>query len=164
MRKIKAFTIMELTVAVFISSFLFGMALVALKTIQQRNIRFTKASSRLMCMSTLSWILENDFNESEYVHLGSQPQSLFFVKDSLTVAYTLTDDFILREQLAQTDTFHVSVTDWEAQMQGIPVSRVNASFDRLILKTAVDEQELVYSYYKRYSAAQLMKINQHRQK
>jgi type II secretory pathway pseudopilin PulG len=164
MRRIKAFTIMELTVAVFISGFLFGIALMALQTLQQRNIRFTKASSRLVGVSTLSWILESDFNEAEYLQVGIQPHTILFVKDSLTVAYTFTDGFILREQLMQIDTFHINVTDWKVHMQGVPVSSPGNPFDMLILKTAIDEQELVYSYYKRYSAAQLMKINQQRLK
>jgi hypothetical protein len=159
MKRIKSFTVMELTVAVFISGLLFSMVLYFLNAMQYKSLQFLKASNALTEVNTFSWLLENDFSKAIYIVADTEPQTIRFLSDSTNVKYRFSEDFVLRVQSEVTDTFYFNTYEWTITQENKIVPQ-NQIVDELSFTMLVDEQIINLAYFKQYSATDRMLFSQ----
>ena len=96
--KVKAFTLLELLIALLISGFLSIFIYTALSFLQKRQDVFTKQSKELLQVAALRRILHFDFEKSSLVII-SDGISLVCINDSSQVSYLFEKDYVLRSRL-----------------------------------------------------------------
>jgi hypothetical protein len=151
MKKLKAFTLMELIIGMIVGSIVVGMCYSAYSMIFRQYGDYKKIKQQVNEAMRLQTALSLDFTKCELVEY--KQEQLGFTMDSCLVRYQFVQPLIIRSEREVSDTFHFEGTGarpgfLEPGNEGIISS---FSFEAVIL----GEKEL-FNYSKDYSAAFLM--------
>lgn len=154
MKKLKAFTLMELMIGMIIGSIVVGFCYMGYSIIWKQFIDFKKTKQEINNTIQFNEILMNDFSRSEKI-LFSDNQ-LAFHSDSSVIIYNFTETFILRSNNDNTDTFKFVTSELQPQyleeIKSVSTGIIKSfSFNAKIL-----DNEEKFSFYKAYSASFLM--------
>jgi prepilin-type N-terminal cleavage/methylation domain-containing protein len=153
-RRIKAFTLIELTVVMLISGFLFGIAYLSLRIFQKRYQQFEASTTQLLEVSQAEHLLFQDFAKATCVE--AEEQILHFSHDSTQVNYHFSDEYLLRQQLSLMDTFHLSCRPRKLYLLGKELLNGRGLVDELVFDCEVQGEVLNFHFQKRYAAQQLL--------
>jgi prepilin-type N-terminal cleavage/methylation domain-containing protein len=157
-QKIKAFTLMEMTITMLITAVVIGIAYTSYSIIVKSYLSFHTKNTGLSSMAELDHVLKRDFDRADIICKDSAGIAL--QKDSTTIKYEFYPDFILRKA-ARIDTFKVQSQDVNTTFKNVPVNDLQSTAE----KNRVDEfgftltwqqEKLPYHYYKLYSAENLI--------
>jgi len=154
-KKVPAFTLMEVTIAMLIAAIAIAITYTAYRIISGTYLNYAKKQDRIAAFAVADQLLKEDFLASD--HILRTADGLDFQSESGMIRYQFTGSYVLREQYAlQTDTFklevqHISFTfENEAVAEGTEV-------DRLDYTSRLEDQDIPLTYQKTYSAQSLFK-------
>lgn len=152
--KLKAFTILEVTVAMIIAAVCIGIAYSAYSIMKQSYLQYDSKNKKIAEIVLLEKLLKKDFSEANRI---IRTETGFAVNsDKQDVSYRINELSILRTQNSvRTDTFNVAVKDLAMLFTGSP-SRVGEPVDKLEVKAVFEDQPFEVVFSKTYSSADLI--------
>lgn len=114
MKKLKAFTVLELIVSMAISTMLIGTCFLAYQIIINQFTNYKITSQRTQDIVLCNYLLTRDINMAGSI---SQPeQGVFRLENGKTIiTYTFELGYILRAKENSIDTFHLKTVDLETK-------------------------------------------------
>ncbi len=155
MKKIPAYTIVELMVVCILTTFVVIIAMQCIRLMNTQYENYEKNQASYRALGDLNSLLRRD-NLGAHRVLRSA-KVLTFEMDTITIQYHLNKDFIIRTPLLNTirpDTFRMGVRTINTLFQKESITR--GLVDYIDLGLFFDEMELRISLQKQYSAAELM--------
>lgn len=130
LKKIHAFTLSEMLVALLITTIVVGMAFSVLNLIQKQMQGIEGNYERNTELNLLRQSLWIDFNRSNRIGYDEGKQELYFFNEIKSVTYQLYENQIIKEK----DTFHLQ---WEVQKFYFENSAISTGeIDALEFKTS----------------------------
>ncbi|MDB5137819.1 MAG: hypothetical protein JWP37_4422 [Mucilaginibacter sp.] len=160
--KVKAFTILEVTITMLIAAILMGITYTTYSIISKSYLSFNLKNNDMATLETLDKLLRKDFARSEFILKDS---SGILLKSALqTVRYELKPDFIVRTS-GIVDTFKVNTEGWVTFFEGQPVEELRPQqeqnrLDELDISLVFQNEKIPYHYHKQYSSVNLIQRNQ----
>jgi prepilin-type N-terminal cleavage/methylation domain-containing protein len=153
MRKLRAFTLMELMIGMIVSSIVTGMCYSGYMLISRQYQDYHKLKEQVNESMQLYTVLANDIAKSRSVLYANEHLQL--EGDSVSLNYFFTDDCILRNVNEITDTFRYAATD----IQAVPVAeKGNAGLIQTFsFSVKMFDEATTFLYTKQYDAAALIK-------
>lgn len=154
--KLKAFTLMELTIAMLISAISIGMAFYMFQYFQQLFLQQQKQRQERFSYSLFKHLLEQDIDRS--VWLKTSESGLICENEFGNISYEFAPKFIVRNQnTVQKDTFLIQTVnlDTTPRMQHLPSEELT---DHIHLNIRFENKEHQFDYHKIYSAQQLLQL------
>ena len=157
MNKLKAFTLLELSIALLLTTVVISIGYMALGMIDRQQDDFRAYNAEVTDLQQLHWMLANDFDRAELALIQPDRLQLEF-NDQIPVQYSFESDRIIRYEPEHTDTFTIA-NQWikgyfDRQEQVLP----QAPIDEFEVQGQVDESPLKFHFTKTYSANQLMAL------
>lgn len=154
MKKIKAYTLMEVTVAMLLSAICIGIAYSAYDIIGNYYRSFQQKNEKADALLSIREVLSKDFQKSKLVL--NTTDGILLDQDSLSIQYVFEADQILRKTPSlRVDTFKVIWKDRYVGFEGAEILEPD-TIDLLKLKITLDQHSLVpLTFYKHYSAQNL---------
>ena len=167
LQRVKAFTIMELTVAMLISAIVIGITYTALQIISGSYATYTRKHQELAVIIRLDELLKRDFGRAAAIYQNHEGS--YLLQDSSrhqAITYSFTPDYVLRSSTVA-DTFRVTVSQVTASFAGQPVEASGLAednmeagrIDALSFTLLYQAEPFPYHYAKSYSSENL--INRH---
>ena len=153
MKKLNAFTIVELVTAMAISAVLVSLGYLCL-TIQSHN--FDKYRRRTSAMATLRLLEARstlDIDEAEWVRDTLEAKQWVINRRHETIHYRVYPKFVIRETGLQTDTFAIGIRSVNVGYLDDTTRLVN----EIRILARIGEDTLPITLNKQYSATQIMK-------
>ncbi|HZX59365.1 MAG TPA: prepilin-type N-terminal cleavage/methylation domain-containing protein [Mucilaginibacter sp.] len=159
--RVKAFTIIELTVAMLISAIAIGITYTIFSIISRSYGSFNKKNEHMAEVSRLDELLRKDFERSELVLKDTS--SIAFQSLNKMVRYKFDTAYVVRIGLI-TDTFKVRTdtvnTLFENEIVNEPaLLKEQNRLDQLDLSIALQNEKITYHYHKIYSSTNLINRN-----
>jgi prepilin-type N-terminal cleavage/methylation domain-containing protein len=160
--RIKAFTIMEVTVTMLIAAILMGITYTAFTIINKSYNSFNTKNKDMAELEQLDELLRKDFDRAELI-LKDQNSILFKRADLTSIKYEFNPNFIIRTS-GRTDTFKFKTEELVTLFEGQPVNEPAASeeenrLDELDISLLFGNEKIPYHYYKQYSSVNLIQRN-----
>jgi Tfp pilus assembly protein PilE len=159
--RVKAFTIMEVTITMLIAAILIGITYTAYSIIVKSYISFSKKNEDMAVLVRLDELLKKDFAHSEIILKDNN--GISFNSDDHVVKYQFNPDFIVRTT-TRADTFKVKTGVINTTFENQAVNEVSATdeqnrLDDLDLILLFQDEKIPYHYHKQYSSANLIQRN-----
>ncbi|PTQ92441.1 pilin/secretion family protein with methylation motif [Mucilaginibacter yixingensis] len=163
MKKTKAFTLMEMGIAMLISAIVIGMAYTIYQIAIGSFSGFLQKNKTTENLLLLDELLAKDFNRASGVF--QTDSGITLVKDSAKVNYAFIADGIIR-RAAITDTFKFNHTVPSLLFEGQPIDQQATEaedhrIDELSFTLLSGTDSIPYHYYKIYSSANLIERPNH---
>lgn len=143
--KLKAFTILELLVAIFISGMVISAAYSVFIFSNKQIYKFTSIKANIRDYFEISSTLKRDFESAQKV-LQVNEQELEMHLSDKTISYRFETNYITRHINMQTDTFHFSTTIIELNTLMYNLN------ENLVDYIKLDINNNAISFYKDYGA------------
>jgi Tfp pilus assembly protein PilE len=160
-KRVKAFTIMEITVVMLISAIVIGIAYTAFNIVGQSYRSFQHKNEDIAVLVRLDELLRKDFSRANTV---SKTTSGIFIKTATdSVTYAFEPDFTVRTGIL-TDTFKLTVQEVVTSFEASPITAINPvteqdRVDELDFSILFENEKIPYHYNKQYSSANLIERN-----
>jgi prepilin-type N-terminal cleavage/methylation domain-containing protein len=152
MKKLSAFTLIELLIGMIISSIVIGFGYAAYSLIYKQYLSYKQVKEKVVEITLFKQVLSTDMQQAAIISFSENTLSLLN-KNKNPLEYHFYDDFIVRKEKELSDTFKISAsnvkTNFLFQDQLIFVNEF--SFDANVL----DEKEH-FTFAKNYSSETLM--------
>jgi prepilin-type N-terminal cleavage/methylation domain-containing protein len=160
--KLKAFTIMEVTIALLVSGILIAIVYVAFAVVSNSYHAFLLKNGESADLAQLDLLLNRDFRKANLI---TKTDSGLFLKNSNdSTNYILNSNYIVRKN-GITDTFKVKTTSvnmyFEQHPLGITGEAEDNRIDELEFDLSLHNEKMTFHYYKQYSSADLFKQDTH---
>lgn len=154
MKKINAFTLMELMIGMIIGSIVVGFCYTGYRFIFRQYLDYKKVKEQVNEAMFLNTALTRDFSRSLFVEYKGN--SLYIKSDSAQTEYKFTEQYILRNERDVSDTFHLAVKE----IAPVFINRDENTGAEIIsgfsFSADVLGQQETFQFSKIYSAAFLM--------
>lgn len=165
-QRVKAFTLMELTVAMLISAIVIAITYTAYQLISNYYSDYHKKHEEMAVLIRLDELLRRDFEKAQSIQL--MPDGYQFALQPLAVTYRFTSEGALRISTV-TDTFKVTLSQVQASFEGQPISKDNLTgdepeagrIDALAFRVLYRKENFPYHYHKTYSSENLINRKAH---
>ncbi len=155
MKRLKAFTILELTVAMLIASLCFAIAFKGYRIVTGTFSLTAKRNNKISTLVLTDKLLRRDFTESGSLIIKSD-EGIQFSSASRQIDYVFTPDYILRRQdQGVADTLYVPVKSIRCAFEMKKIA-IGERVDELIILTSVDDRDIQLSFFKEYSSEDLV--------
>jgi prepilin-type N-terminal cleavage/methylation domain-containing protein len=149
----RAFTIIELIMAMLISSVIIGIVYYVYIMFNHQFSNYREKANAIDEYLIFQKALQRDVESADAIKNPSANEiDCFTIADGRTVQYVFSNAFIVRSLQGAQDTFHIKNSGYEAE----PVNDSTVLIKNLVLKMAVFDMPLRTTYTKIYSATQLM--------
>jgi type II secretory pathway component PulJ len=160
--RLKAFTIMEVTVTMLVAAILMGITYTAFTIINKSYSSFNTKNKDMAELEQLDELLRKDFDRAEIIQKDQNGIS-FKRADLALIKYEFNPDFIVRIS-GRTDTFKFKTEELTTAFEGQPVNESGASeeenrLDELDISLLFQNEKIPYHYYKQYSSVNLIQRN-----
>jgi len=161
--RVKAFTIMEVTVAMLIAGLVIGMTYTAYSVVSRSYQSFQQKNDDIAVLLQLDHLLKRDFAQADTIFKTAN--GLTFTNAKSMVNYQIDSSWIIRTS-AVTDTFKVKVSGVNTLFEEQPITNISPTdepnrVDELEFQVLFQDKSIPYHYYKTYSAANLIERNAH---
>ncbi|MDB5122339.1 MAG: hypothetical protein JWP94_468 [Mucilaginibacter sp.] len=163
MKKIKGYTIMEVTVTMLVAGILIGITYTMYSLIYKSYGAFDRKNQDMVVLASLDGVLARDFNRAEFVLKDTDGLSLRY--NGHRIRYQFEPDYVTRTD-TRTDTFKVKAEevttsfDGKPANQGFPAAEQN-KVDELALSILYGKERIPFHYFKSYSSANLFQPDSH---
>lgn len=149
MRKIDAFTLMEVIIVMIISMIVISLTYKTLDIVSMQYRQFNKNSKQVYELSLMETLLTKDFANSEYVKRVSNGMMCGFKRKS--ILYTFDDSSMIRVEGAVSDTFNIVPNNVRYYFSDKNVSNINGYIDRVVFVSNLSNSKL-FTYRKIYAS------------
>lgn len=154
-KKIKAFTILELSVVMVISGIVFGIAFSAYNIILKQFQEYKNGNEKIMEISTVSAVLNKDFSEADEIR-NSQGGLNVIAREGSQIIYRFEDGGLLRKANQTEDRFE-NISNVKITFRGIDVPENNGLVDEVYFELWKETFSLQLKKY--YAADKLIENN-----
>jgi len=160
-KRVKAFTILEVTITMLIAAVLIGFTYMAYSIVVKSYGSFSQKSQDMAVLIRLDEWLKKDFGHAEIIQKDTA--GIVFNSTEHHVKYLFDPDFIVRTEF-RTDTFKIKTEAITTAFEDQPVSDFSSNeeqnrLDDLILVILFRDEKISYHYHKQYSSANLINRN-----
>jgi len=154
MKKLKAFTILELLVAMVISSLVIGASYFTYDIVYRQFLNFKNVDRNVLDALTFRNVLNNDIAAGEFVYKASDGIHIVDF-ESVEYNYSFRDDLIIRNVGTARDTFHLRTGEVKYnEIEGASIAK--RLLDKLEIVIIVNDAQNTLSFHKQYGADLLM--------
>lgn len=158
MYRVKAFTLMEVTIAMLISAVVIGITYTSYSIIVKYYGTYHKKNAELAELTTIDHLLRRDFDRADSIRCDTG--GLAFSFNGQLIKYEFDTNFIIRKA-ARIDTFKLETKVTDLFFEGIPIieGRVIADkkpVDELSFTLIYEKAEIPYHYHKLNSSENLL--------
>ncbi len=165
-RKLPAFTLIELAIAMLISSIVISITYTVYTLVQRSYAEFQKKNQDLAYLIRIDQLLKKDFRQADFIYI--EGRHLKCTKRDIFIAdYECNPHYLVRKSLGL-DTFKVEIGNYTCFFEKKRIDP--ASFlentplemrriDELILILTYHQDSIPYHYYKQYSSSDLIHRN-----
>ncbi|BAU54907.1 PulJ/GspJ family protein [Mucilaginibacter gotjawali] len=160
-KRVKAFTIMEVTITMLVAALVMGITYSAYSIIIKSYGAFNKKNQDMAVLVRLDEWLKKDFSRADII-----------LKDTAGIAlnsadrhikYRFDPEFIVRTEI-RADTFKVKTDSLVTAFEGLPVNEFGPTdeqtrLDDLDLVILFQGEKIPYHYHKQYSSVNLINRN-----
>lgn len=157
MRKLKAYTIMEMTVVMFISAIVMSIAFKSYYLLSSSFVDFKRRYQRVGEVAMLDRLITLDFVRSREVVKTDEGFDCVFEENKIN--YVLFPEFILRNQMGVEDTFFVNPESIQYKFLDEVVEEEGKIMNELIFENMVEGETQYFQYKKEYGSDKLMEQN-----
>ncbi|MDB5146208.1 MAG: hypothetical protein JWQ57_228 [Mucilaginibacter sp.] len=159
--KVKAFTIMEVTITMIIAAILMGITYTTYSIISKSYLSFNTKNNDMAALEQLDKLLRRDFDQAEIIQ--KETGGIIIKNTDHTVTYEFTPDFIVRTA-GIVDTFKIKTEEIMTSFEGHPVNEAGSSeeqnrLDELGINLLYQNEKIPYYYHKQYSSVNLIQRN-----
>ena len=159
--RIKAFTILEVTITMLIAGLLIGITYTSYSIIIQSYHSFTSKNDDMAVLVTLDHLLKRDFTRADII--TKTPNGINLAGAGNVVDYQFTPDFVIRSA-TRIDTFKVQTRDMNTSFENSPISEITdteeqSRVDQLDFTLIFQNEKIPYHYHKLYSSVNLIQRN-----
>ena len=156
-KRARAFTIIEVTIAMLISAIVIGITYTVYSIISRSYNSFNNKNEAIAVVVRLDELLQKDFDRSAYI--SKDTTGITFQGPNNVVSYKFNPDHIVRTGLI-TDTFKVTPDSVNAffEMKSINIPGLSTEenrLDELDLTITFQNEKITYHYRKVYSSENL---------
>ena len=160
-QRIKAFTILEVTITMLIVGLLIGITYTSYSIIIQSYHSFTSKNDDMAILVTLDHLLKRDFTRAETI--TKTPNGINLTWAGNVVDYKFTADFVIRSA-TRIDTFKVLTRAVNTTFENLPISEITdtdeqSRLDQLDFTLIFQNEKIPYHYHKLYSSVNLIQRN-----
>lgn len=157
-KRVKAFTILEMTIAMLITAIVIAFTYTTFSILKRTYADFHEKNRQTTELLQLDHVLKRDFFKS--IAIYKTEAGLRFINPSDTIDYTFQSDIILRKGL-RTDTFNIKAVNSLMLFEQLPVhsnadTLENARVDEFSFDGVFQGQNIQYHYEKTYSSKDVM--------
>lgn len=157
-QRVKAFTIMEVSITMLLAAILIGITYTAYSIVSKSYLSFNAKNGEMATLERLDELLKKDFRNAEIVQKDSG--GIAFQSPDYSIRYEFDPAYILRISTI-TDTFRVSTENINTTFEGQAVNEVNPSgelnrLDELQFDLLYQNKKIPYHYFKQYSSSNLI--------
>lgn len=159
--RLKAFTIMEMTIAMLISAIVIGITYTAYQIMSKSFITFNNKNTDMAVVIRIDELLKKDFAQASDITFAEK--TLTFKDSAQLIKYQFDPNLIIRFS-SIADTFKVESSDpvitFEHQLLSTDenYNDKQPSLDELSFNVNLHQDTLNYHYFKKYSSQQLIKL------
>jgi len=159
MKKIRAFTIIELVVVMVISGIAISIAGLSYDIINMQMLNYETTSARLLSTIQFNHLLKTDFIQAKKV-IKEQGSLKFVSENKNEISYYFDEDNIIRRMAYLADTFQLSVFNVKQQLINEVQKNDGDLVDELSFQLTNLEHTQYFHYYKTYGADVLMEYTE----
>jgi prepilin-type N-terminal cleavage/methylation domain-containing protein len=162
-QRVRAFTIIEVTVTMLIAGILIAITYTSYSIIVKSYRSFTAKNEDIVVLVSLDHVLQRDFDRTDMIL--KETDGITLKNSDQVIKYTFGPDFIIRIA-GKMDTFKVQTQEVNTSFENIPVGEVQADneqnrLDDLAFTLVFQNEKIPYHYHKLYSSDNLIKRNLH---
>ena len=151
--KLRAYTILEVTVAMLLSAVSIAIAYTAFSILNKSYKGFDSRNKELAEFVLADKLLKRDFSEAK--RLTRSETGIIMQLDSGIISYDFNEEYILRDQYGlRTDTLHLATIERRFTFEQ-EESNVDSLVDKVQLNTVAGKEPVSLVYSKMYSAEDL---------
>jgi len=155
---VKAFTLMEVTIAMLISAVVIGITYTSYSIVVKYYVAYAKKNTEIIGLTTIDHLLRRDFERADSIR--NDTGGIAFSVGGQLVKYEFDTNFIVRKA-AGIDTFKVETKALNLFFEGVPVTEDEAAgerkpVDELSFTLLYEKAEIPYHYRKKYSSENLL--------
>jgi prepilin-type N-terminal cleavage/methylation domain-containing protein len=160
--RIKAFTILEVSITMLIAAILIGITYTAFTIINKSYSSFNTKNKDMAELELLDELLRKDFDRAELIQ--KDQNGIIFKKADLTlIKYEFNPAYIIRIS-GRIDTFKFKTEGFATLFEGQPLNEPGASeeenrLDELDINLLFGNEKIPYHYFKQYSSVNLIQRN-----
>lgn len=154
MKKIKAYTLMELIVVMIITLVVVSITYKAFDIVLGQYGRVKSHNERIHELLVLETLLTKDFNDSD--HVLRVPGGIVCSYEERNIRYDFDEQWIVRTQQTMRDTFHLATGNVEFQLLNSVADKPGAYVERLNFDAENSGVPLSFRYVKQYGADVLL--------
>ncbi len=159
--KVKAFTLLEVTITMLITALLIGLTYTSYGIIVKSYRSFTAKNEATVVLVNLDHVLTRDFDKADMVL--KEDNGIVLKSDQNLIKYSFNATSIIREAL-KADTFNVQIQNLQTSFEHSPITEVQEMedqnrIDELTFTLLYQNEKIPYHYRKRYSAVNLIQRN-----
>lgn len=155
MKRLKAFTLMELLVAMLISTIVVGISYQAYHIVYQQYMSYRKNNQLINNVFMLHTALQTDFMNAKFVN-KKEDAVVMKDKDGNKIIYFFDQNYILRNVNEMQDTFFVSANDMHLKFISEDQKATEGIIDEFYFTSLVAGEEEHFHFSKTYAADVLM--------
>ena len=149
-QKVKAFTIIEMTVVMLLSTVVISMAYFAFELLSKRYLKYKAQTEVYYKLTLLDQLLSKDFFLADSIKTDGEMLHTF--QGNTICKYEFSQKYVVRQAASQTDTFYCKIQKHELLYNQQPILPGDI-VDQLNLSLLFEEKKLDYIYSKHYDAA-----------
>ena len=151
-RKIKAFTILELVVVMILTSIIVGIVYSAYEVVGKQYNSYKKTNTQNRKVALLNMLLNKDFSTSYFIKYG-EDKLLFYDQENKMTSYDFgVEQGITRNSNAVTDTFFIPPLNVEMKFLNQMQQVRNNLVDELYFESIIFGQQQSFHFKKQYAA------------
>ncbi|MDB5146187.1 MAG: hypothetical protein JWQ57_207 [Mucilaginibacter sp.] len=159
--RVKAFTIMEVTITMLIASILMGITYTTYSIISRSYLSFNIKNKGMAELEQLDGLFKKDFDRAEIIL--KETGGISIKNTDRIVTYEFTPDFIVRTA-GIADTFKIKTEEIMTSFEGLPVNEASSTeeqnrLDELSFTLDYQNEKIPYYYHKQYSSVNLIQRN-----
>ena len=152
-KKLPAFTLMEVTIAMLIAAIAIAITFTAYRIVSGSYFNFTRKQDRVAIFITADKLLKQDFLKAKKI--VKVPDGLTMEMEEGIVNYNFNNAYLLRDQFSlRTDTFKLKIDKLNFLFEN-EAAEEGSMVDQCSFETEIDKQAISLYYQKTYSAKDL---------
>lgn len=157
-KKVPAFTIMEVTIAMLLSAIVIGLTYTVFSLVTLSYQSYQVRHREMALVLSLDGLLQRDFNRA--VVILKDTDGIALKDGNRIVKYRFYPDYVLRTGIA-IDTFRVKTDSVAMSFEGKTLDSSGAGeennrLDELDMQVTLQKEKIPYYYHKIYSSANLI--------
>ncbi len=164
-KKIPAFTLMEVTIAMLLTSLVIGITYTAYRLVSRSYVDYVHKQEIMATFLTADKLLKQDFSQARrIIRSGENVEhstdaddrgGLQIETDAGIIRYVFTPGYLLRDQFAlRVDTFKITIKAPVFFFENVPAEN-GTLIDQVHFETRLEGAPLTLNYKKTYSAQDL---------